>query len=308
MMAGNVTASVVNGTLTIQGDAQDNDLQVTQVAQSYTGAWPGVKLRIAGSSTTVNGQSSVTLAGIKNVTVHLGAGDDQFRVPGSNHNPLQTLPGNVLIEGGEGKDFIYLYYVANRSQVTVSGGKGNDFIKIGGGSYYRLTVNTNSVASASGQDEADLVAIHAKGTVILNGGAGDDQFIITSTSVFDGPLKAYLGDGRNYLSVEAAAGHSNLVPTVNGAMLVNGGSFQDSLIVSAGHINRTLTANLGDGHDLLTIFSSTDLKVDMGAGDDEAQLSGTYTGSLNGGADISGDTFDHVSDDFGPVVVTNFEK
>jgi hypothetical protein len=304
-LAGNVTASVVDGTLILEGDDQANELIVRQVAQSYSGAWPGAKLQISSNSTTINGQNSVTLGGIKNVTVHLGAGDDEFRVLGGVRHQLQALPGAVQIDGGAGKDRILLYYAVNHRQVTISGGTGTDFVETGGGVYYGLTIHTDSLAADTPEEQINLLGILAKGPMSLTGGAGNDGFRIVGASVLDGPLNVSMGSGQNNLGFGSSSGHAEWVPTVNRPVSVTGGSARDYMSLSAGQFNATVTANLGDGADTFHVSPYADLKVSLGPGDDSAQLdSGIHSGTLDGGTGR-----DFIGRDLliGPVIVSSFE-
>src|SRR5215203_3679902 len=112
MLASNVTATVTDGTLNIVGDALPNAVQISGgKSTSVNGIWQGVNLRISQAQTPhivgtkINGQDFVNVTGVKNVIVHLGAGDDLLRVSNPT-GPTTTvnLPGNVVLDGDDGGD------------------------------------------------------------------------------------------------------------------------------------------------------------------------------------------------------------
>src|SRR5262245_61665314 len=69
LMAGNVTAAVVNGTLQITGDKSANVIQIQQGT--------GNGIRLVGIGTTINGSSlAVNFAGASNIDLDMLAGND----------------------------------------------------------------------------------------------------------------------------------------------------------------------------------------------------------------------------------------
>src|SRR5689334_23002896 len=78
MLAGNVTAEVLGGVLTIHGDSKGNGLVLDSITRR-TGPF-----RLSGdATTTINGQSApVDLAGFSDVKINLGAGKNSLEVHG----------------------------------------------------------------------------------------------------------------------------------------------------------------------------------------------------------------------------------
>jgi Ca2+-binding RTX toxin-like protein len=219
---------------------------------------------------------------------------------------MQSLPGNVVINGGTGHDSIQLLYVVNHTQVTVSGGAGADYYYIGGGEYYGLTVSTNSVAGTGDTDRANLVAATVKGAVDFVGGAGDDEIDIRGAALFDGPINSSLGDGRNFMIFRYGGDVTlNRIPTLNGALTAVGGKDFDTLGFDGAKINGVIAADFGDGNDNFVIGSSAALEITLGAGDDTVRIGGTFSGRLDGGPGF--DALTRVTDNIGSVQVANFE-
>src|SRR5262245_12588848 len=96
-LAGDVTAVVVDGTLFITGDSDANFV---------SGGVGNGNASLSGlEGTTINGLNEVSFNSldIDNVVVKLGGGDDVVYIP----NSLIT-DGDVGIDGGSGKDTVYL--------------------------------------------------------------------------------------------------------------------------------------------------------------------------------------------------------
>lgn len=91
LMTGNVTTMFRNGTLTISGDAQDNQVEVTQPALGT--------IRVAGlDGTTINGNDSAVIANVRHVTFRLTqGGTDDVAIQG----PI-TVAGNLRATFGNG--------------------------------------------------------------------------------------------------------------------------------------------------------------------------------------------------------------
>lgn len=185
LMAGNVSVSVVDGVLRVQGDEKGNNVQISQVAQTFTGEWPGAKYEITGGnrynnapSTTINGQTSVIVEGVKNgAAIGLGQGNNYLRVSkqigGLPSQQAGSLPGTVTINSGSGMDLIRLY-VQNPKQVTINSGGENDRIEIHRSKLNKLTINA---------DWSGAAALPR---------AGNDQVVMGST-VVQGAADVYMG-------------------------------------------------------------------------------------------------------------------
>src|SRR5690348_6679077 len=93
LLAGNVTAAVVAGTLNLTGDASGNALLVVQTASN---TW-----RVQGLGTTINGGNTAFLAsGVTDITADLMDGNNFIRVAGG------SLSGSLSLTAGTGNDSI----------------------------------------------------------------------------------------------------------------------------------------------------------------------------------------------------------
>lgn len=291
LLAGDITATLVDGTLYLTGDDQDNDLQITQTVFNSGGTWNGVTLGVSGASrsgeitTTVNGGAGEEFEGVKNgVVIKLGRGDDFFLVNGGSKSRKPNLPGNVYVSGGPGNDDLRMY-IRNNTKVAVHGSWGQDNILISGSTLNRLTLNTNSQGGTGSnvEDVIDVRATTAKGAVIINGGVGNDDVTVRARCIFDGPVIGDLGEGRD--SFRFSAPSEDRTPTLNGPFMLNTGSGIDAVRATA-IFRGSVDIDVGTGDDFVFYFGSvTDqpLDITLGAGDDDMNLRGVFgSGTVDG--------------------------
>jgi hypothetical protein len=313
MMAGNVTATVTDGFLSIKGDALGNDVEVQQLDPvGSQSPWPGFRYEIIGRNTTINGEplqgdrqiqfSIVTVEGVKTgACIWLAQGDDTLRVtqpkPGSDHHC--HLPGDVMINLGNGHDTLGLY-IENHKSVNVEMGGGDDSAQIGS-IVSKLTVNMDWVPSpatnarpdyADGSDTLDVRYLRAGGDVSITTGQKADRVTLLAASVGT-KLTLDLGAGDDLLGygsfggttpatsrifLNGGAGNDNL--SINdedgGQYFVNAGSgdFDDTVRIGSGTSQSrfdSLSVFLGRGDDLLSVSdcAGASAKFDGGDGDDE---------------------------------------
>src|SRR5262249_4095162 len=113
LMTGNVSVSVQNHALVINGDNNDNQIRIEQVGNGqYT---------ISSSySTTINGQSTPqTFSGVTgDFKIDLKGGEDLLSI--GNQASATTVPGNVSIKNADGNT-IYMYRTNVGGNLSVSG-------------------------------------------------------------------------------------------------------------------------------------------------------------------------------------------
>src|ERR1700759_4770088 len=98
MLAGNVTASVAAGNLTITGDNSANIITVTELANNQ---W-----QIIGAATKVNGKTQITTApATGTVTINMNGGNDVLVVHDAN------VGGHLTILMGAGNDATTLFNI-----------------------------------------------------------------------------------------------------------------------------------------------------------------------------------------------------
>jgi Ca2+-binding RTX toxin-like protein len=185
---------------------------------------------------------------------------------------LSGLEGNDLLIGGAGKNFL-------------SGGEGKDTLMGGAG-------NDGYNWSLGDGDAGDLLVEAAnQGTdvVNLNGSAGLANFTFLLPANIENALLSNMGDKTGTVT---GNGLNNILSSISGTAILNGGAGNDTLSGSAGG-NDTLTGGagvdslhggLGLGNDVFLYAAPTDFSVgesvDGGGGtDDVLRFTSTVAGS-----------------------------
>lgn len=146
LLAGDVTAAVIDGDLVLTGDAGDNVILIRP------GANPGEIQLIGVRDTTINGdpRSAVVLGMTDDILANMGGGNDRFVVTrlqapsdlkvelggGDNRVKLDRidLPGSVHIDGGDDKDGILIRGASVGDELNVDLGDGeNHFTMLNSG-------------------------------------------------------------------------------------------------------------------------------------------------------------------------------
>jgi hypothetical protein len=267
-LAGNVTATVTDGVLSVQGDAASNDVEIQQLApEGPQDPWPGFRYQIIGRNTKINDEplvpsgngvsfSIITVEGVKNgVNVFLAAGNDTLRVTRPNIGRA-NLPGTVSIVMGNGEDDARLY-LENHQKVTVQMGGDDDSLRMGGCVVNALTIQTDSVPSprpgavkefADGADQVDIRNLSADGSVSIVTGEKVDSVVLVFAKLRS-RAGIHLGPGDDVLGI---------AQSFSGAIGPN-----SQIVVTSWSGNDTMSFISGTGG----TFS-----VDTGTGDDEVRL------------------------------------
>ena len=178
LLAGNVTAEVIRGTLWIRGDGAANDLRV-----GYLQSPP---LQVEGINTTINGKSDPFVPdGFSAIRIVLGDGDDRLEM-----NFIEVL-GDVLVRAGKGDDTIFATTV-NARQFILDTREGRDSVIVkatgssqGGGT---LSVNTGS-----SDDFVFLEELYQK-KVIVDTEQGNNKVLVRDVRNARPVLKSTGGD------------------------------------------------------------------------------------------------------------------
>jgi len=209
LMAGDIIANVVNGSLVIRGDEASNGVAIR------AGAEPGqyfiVGLEAGGEATSVNGVDAVLVSGVtRGIRAGLGQGDDVFRLSDAN------VRGAVSVSAGRGNDHISIGgrdsddraddrandRVANtriRLGLNLSTGLGNDSVHVGG---TRVGGGTR-IATGRGADEVGVRDSNLGHTAIISTGGGEDAVNV--------------GGSRSGLLVVDTGAHDDSVRVVDSA-------------------------------------------------------------------------------------------
>lgn len=158
--AGNVTASLSHGILTIAGDTDSNQISIVASGEH------GVTISAVDSSTTINGSSSsAAFDRVRGITASMGDGNDLLTITGVK------LHKQLSVDMGAGDDNLTIDGVRAGKHSTLDLGTGNDTAAITD-SYFK------SRFQLLGKDDND--AVNITGTKIgehstLDGGPGTDS-------------------------------------------------------------------------------------------------------------------------------------
>jgi hypothetical protein len=258
MPSGNVIATVVDGTLTLNGDSEDNSVRV-EIS--------GGNVVVTGlDGTTINGDAdfeavtgSTTIAG--DLVARLGLGDDTLvigddvvidgNVRVTDFFGVTTLGmrsveigGNLLVQTGRGDDRISLDDTTIGGDARIATHRGKDFVSllqttvtgkiaiVTGGGADGVVVDDSTLSSSArldsgrGRDRALIRETTIAGDVSARTGAGAD-FLMLQNSTVDGKSKALLGQGADSFVTRDTN-------EFKGDAVVRGQRGRDSIDISAG--------------------------------------------------------------------------
>ena len=221
LMDGNAGADIFNG------GTGDDIYVIDSTADKVTEA-------AASGTDTIRSYVNYTLgANLENLTL-LGTS----AINGTGNSLNNTINGNAAnnsLFGGDGNDFLSLYYGGND---TLNGGAGNDTLDA---SY---TKENNNLRGDAGNDY--LSARYSTGNNNLNGGSGDDNF----DASFSYGNNTLSGDaGNDYVSSGFSYGNNTL----------SGGEGNDFVYTYFSYGNNTLSG--GTGNDYLSGGGSSDTLI-----------------------------------------------
>lgn len=160
--AGNITASVVGGTLYFTGDDEANHISITGIGNG------GVRIESGSDATTINGEEGplVFWNVTKGIAGYLFGGDDQLTI--SN----VSLKREIGLNLGDGDDYLLLQNVHVKKPSTIKGGDGDDIINIIGSSFRKeLAVYGNA-----GEDQVGIINTKIGKHSRIDGGIDNDTF------------------------------------------------------------------------------------------------------------------------------------
>ena len=265
LLAGNVTVQVSGGDLVVNGDSQDNRIQIVQVMQN--GQPVAGKFYVTGQNgTKINGQtagrefSNVT----DDMTIKLKGGHDRVTL-GSGTSIIDfVVPDDLDIDMGEGTDKVTLDKILVLDDVSIKTSGGLDFVWINA-----------TLGSFSNQDGAD------HNLSIETGDAGDIVYLWDT--VVPGDLSIEAGNDNS---------HDTLIlynTQAGDDITINTGSGDDEVVLSLVGALDDLRINTAGGRDTVEIDQCNvdDLFADLGSGIDSLNLRTTVgrKADLKGGSD-----------------------
>ncbi len=272
LLAGDVLVNVVGGNLRIEGDADANKIMITSGAEAGSFVVTGL------DGTTLEGATDpIAVAGVRNIRVNLGEGDDLAAVVGAN------VRGNVSIQTGAGADRVLVGTGAGATELagmlpadvsvnvrgvlridtnggldqvavddavagllSVDSGEDNDVVSLGstaplGDSAARLAVGHGvHVNLGAGNDELNIDQLSTRGGIVVWGGLGDNS--IDANTAKAAAMIVATGGGVDNVSLTDLDVYRLGVHTGAGNDMVE---VRDSVFKSLG-------VSLGDGNDKLT--------------------------------------------------------
>lgn len=230
---GDVTATLKDGKLTIDGDEAPNAIDVGP------GAEPGTVVIVGGEGTAVNGSPAASFVGVERIIGSMKAGADRVEVQalhlteafkfklGGDDDVFSadglSVEQNVEITGGSGADQISVRGGGEvGGQLFVKGGKDSDVLEVVG-----ATVGKGLEVGGGGGDDTLLVqatTVDSSEITSLRSGSGHDVVVLLDDD-FESDIEVKLGSGDDDLSVEGC--------DFDGAIFADGGNDDDELILGS---------------------------------------------------------------------------
>lgn len=267
------TAVLDQGMLRIQGDAQDNTIDVAIAGDTVTVTCDGTAL------TPFTGYG----ADFSAIKLDAAAGNDTVTVSAQDLTVQAETPVRLAVEGGTGDDVIRVQATnvavtasdtePGTLQLSVGGGLGNDTIDL---AIQGLTVDETACLTlrVTGGDGEDLVTLLAEDATIAGRAA----------------LQANLGKGNDQLDLALRG----LTVTETGTLgqQIHGGLGDDVLVQQnsevsiTGWVNAQVSGDAGDDtfaltNDTVTVDGTVNAHIRGGLGDDTLTLNGTAL-TING--------------------------
>jgi hypothetical protein len=290
LMAGNLSVSVQNHSLVINGDNNDNYVQIEQAGNGqYTvTAYSGDKINGKTGPQTFSGVTS-------DFKIDLKGGKDAVSF-GGDVLPI-TLPHNVSIKNTES---IFLDQAKVLDNLSISGGTGGDYIDIKGS-----TIEGGlSMDVGSGYSLVRVEYTHI-GDPSVNGGQNDFNFKQGNGGLF---LDLEYTTVERDMNVKLdGSSHDTKILAMFGGVVGRNLTFQgddeiDSVSISEYTVGKNVSISTGNGNDHVALggddttnglvvtvppsaMSADQIFVDLGKGNDILQLGGD--GTHNGGGALA---------------------
>ena len=290
MMAGDVAASVINGSLYInEAYNQAGGSNAVQVSQLSNGMIRVKGLQNQdGGLTLVDGQSYRDFHVSNNLIMNLGAGNDTVLV--GRDAPVNKF-GDIYINASSpnagdplDRDSINIERVTTRGAVEIIAGAGTDYVNVhnstvgdGIGSYDDLRINTGDGAYAF----VNVGNVATRGMLDIRTGNGIDAVDVSKSNIGDGVgidnLNIYTGAGADSvrmnrwdLGANQVRGHLN-VYTYNNDAELDADVVEMTSVTSYMNIN-VLTGGGADSVKMLGSFAGADILLSGGAGSDHFEI------------------------------------
>ena len=302
LMAGNVSAAVINGDLVVKGDVNSNDIAIFQVMQQGQ-VIPGRYVISGLNGTTINHGTGFNATGVNRdflVEMNLG-GNDHVAIGNMNpSNPNLTnasfiVPRNLNVAlDTSGDNNLEIKGITVRNNATITAGSGD---------------NTMDIRGTFGVKAPFTTLPHGDLTIQVAGG-GDDQVQLHNGSVLhDANIKVGGGQsGLDFVGLVDMNVHHNLNIHSGGGRDFNG------IAVQGVHVGHDLNIEGGIAKDVVTIGNTTvadKIFATFGHGNDFLAVEGVTARGAQSVFDgnVDDDTFHSLNNDFGSFqpLVSSFE-
>jgi hypothetical protein len=236
LLAGNVTASVINGTLTVLGDDANNAVQISTVYDPVYGDGFQVTGLDKDGPTTVNGNSDDGFFGVTNVYVDLKGGDDDLGVSNNLEQLLACLDGVVPEVGPT----TYPSHLHIPGWAVLKMGDGLNRVGVG------LGVTTGQRLLVQGGRNEDFVGICevavGANLVIQTFGGGDEVFVHDSES--EGATRILTANGYSNVEVDGLYAED---------LIIRGGYHNDEVYVQCVYVDDDVVIQTEEGYDTVGV-------------------------------------------------------
>jgi len=267
LMAGNVSAAVINGDLVVKGDSHSNDIAIFQVMQQGQ-IIPGRYVISGLNGTTINhGTGGFSATGVNRdflVEMNLG-GDDHVAIGNMNpSNPNLTnasfvVPRNLKVTlDTSGNNNLEIKGITVRNNATITAGAGDNTMDIRGTfgtkSPFTTLPHGDLTIQAGGGDEHvqlhDGSVLHDANIKLGGGQSGLDFVGLVNMNVHHN-LNIHSGGGRDFNGVAVwgvKVGHD---------LNIEGGIAKDVVTIGDTTVADRVFATLGHGNDYLAVEGVT---------------------------------------------------
>jgi PKD repeat protein len=270
--------TLVNGTLTVEGDDSDNVITITGIGvgtgvfevvtqhgkQTVSGITGGITVDLDGGNDSLT-MNNVYVAGA--IDIQTGDGDDTVVL---GNDDVVTSGGELRVDLGAGDDRLDGKRLYIGSHQFIQGGDGNDALIFDGFLSPQFTLGTSAAGNVawsggSGNDTVHVIYAFVVGAWVVDLGAGDDAVAVYGSAV-SGDIIVMGGSGTDGFNIDTNFFDANL--------RIEGNDGSDSVLLANGLGTEVALIQTHGQGDKVTVGNQTafQLHVDTGAGEDEVNV------------------------------------
>ena len=309
LLAGDVTADVVDGDLLLWGDHLSNHVSIRSGEVDGTFIIRGLEIDNDGG-TTVNGEKVIRVGGVDgDVEARMWSGDDTVYIHEAD------LPGNLLVRSSVGADRVLIGGHARTSSPAITAAPvaidGADLVGVEEPvdpvpvpSFPNVTIDGNvRIDTSRGDDAITMGNVRITGNLNVKSGSGSDVMRLGFNQL---PITEPISD---VLDAPDVASTASALPIsaplfVRGSMGVDAGSGSDQLWTQSLRVGNDLKVDLGTGDDAFAMNRAkiqTHIEVEGSRGGDRIALVHAFadsatirTGAGDDGLGIIRSNIDHL--------------